>query len=660
MIGTIPTNKKGEPLAEAVSDYQPSDDVKVLTAKIQTDYQLGYDNLHTPYRELQDRSVIADMRKGQKNFQAYVDPLFDDPDDDWRHEGVRPITRNQLISIAAHVTSTLLFPNVFAQNDMDEEDRASADLMRDLVKFNIRNSDYELKYLVGVLGALSNPCVFLHPQFVEEMQTIRELGENGELSTEEVVDETMSGFQMHVLPPDEILIANPYDDRSNQFQRFNFRQREIDFDEAKQLYEDHDNFKFVEPGVKHIFSSDDATFYREFDDQNPTVISEETYYNRREDTEIVFVNGVYMGNTNTEANPIQHRDNANRPKYSYVHLGYHTIPNFFYYKSAAAELENDQGLVDKMWRVMVDASTLDAISPVAISGDVTKMDASIIYPGRASAFKEGTKFEPITAGRNAQAASNLVEKVEQNMGETSAQDPSRRGIASQSVGTAFEQGILERNARIQLGLFGKSIANAITDVGGMLIDLILTHQTLGDIDEITAGNVRLNYRSFLIPDQDGDGKDVTKQVEFTDDLLGLELTDTDRLDRELELLDEAGGPDSGKIIIKANPELFRNLKFKVTIDADTMLPRNEAFEKAMNLEGYDRMITNPFVDQQKVTRDFLVKTFAKGETDEYMKQARDVGVDVPAVGGGGTNEGTSELVSQAAGTGSLRNLLAAA
>src|SRR3990167_1653467 len=215
--------------------------------------------------------------------------------------------------MAAHVTSTILFPRGFAQNENDEEDKLAGEVMGDLIEHKIRNSDYELSYMFGIIAGLVNPVAYLQPEQVEAFQKIRKKLDNGKISIEDAVDEVLSGFQLGNIPADEIMIANIYQ-FYHQKQRFIIRKRYIDIDEANAIYGDHPNWKYVQPGIKTIFNGGDSMFYDLKDEENPTLVEESISYYRRDDMELPYVNGIYMGESDIEANRIKHRDANDHPR----------------------------------------------------------------------------------------------------------------------------------------------------------------------------------------------------------------------------------------------------------------------------------------------------------------------------------------------------------
>jgi len=664
VIGNIIRDGKGKIIDETISPspYQPSKAIIKITSAIRDDYSTAENNLNKPYEEFNDRSLVIIMNDNQRAFNAYIPPRSSNPDESWRANTIRPLTRNKIISIAAHVTASIMVPDVFAQNDQDDEDKEAANVMKDLIEWTINNSDYEESFLFAVISALVNPVVVLKAEFTEVMQQVKIKMANGDMTVKEMVDEVLSGFQTMVVPPDEFLIANVYQ-YTLQRQRFIIRRKFIEYDEARVTYGEHENFEFVRPGINTFYTDQEGMFYDQRDTSLDSEVEEVTYYNRQEDLEVVFVNGIYMGDDNTEANRMSHRDNMDRPKYPYAKSGYEPIDekHFFYYKSAVSKLGPDQQLVDTLYNMILDGTFLSIMPPINIFGE-EDIDTGVVFPGVTNNFSKSTKVEVMETGKNLNAGFNALGMVEKSMAESS-QDQLQAGLSPATGRTAFEISQVQENARIQLGLFGKMIASLVVDFGGLMVDDILNHMTVGQVEEITAGIPRMKFRTFLLPDKTENGRTVSRKIKLTDELFGMEL-DTDEAKFEASKLTarEQGGLDSGTRLIKVNPALFRKLKFMLTMTADTMLPKNEFLKKALDLEAYDRMITNPLVDAQAVTRDFLVETFADGDVDKYMKQGGQT-LGLPAEGseaapgappaGGGTSSLVEGLVGTSSVTGPL-------
>lgn len=654
MIGTI--DKKND----APSLYKPSKEVRDFTGFVKQDYQSGWDNLHTPFEELNDMTVIDRMNLDQRTWNSYTEEGSNDPDEAWRWRGIRPITRSKILSIAAHSTAQIMIPEIFAQNDEDEEDKMLANVMRWMMKWNIKESNYEQSFLFAVIGALVNPVTFLQADYFEIMQTIKERGDNGEITEAEVLDEVMSGLQMNVLGADEVMVTNAYE-FNHQKQKAVIRTRYIEYDDAKALYGGHEDFEVVSPGQETIFDAETGLFYDQFDEDLPTLVKETTYYNRREDTQVAFIGGVYLGDSNVDANPMKHRDNRNAPKYPQAKTGYEPIDTkkFYYYKSAVNKLAHDQQLVDRMWQMRMDGTFLETMPPQALFGD-GHVDSSVFFPGKVTSFGQDDKMEAIKTGGNLNATDSAIADIERSMAQSSISDVQSASGPSQQ-GTAFVFSQLQQNANTELGLFGKMLAPFVLDVGGLMMDNILQHQTIAEVEEITGGNTRLKFRTFLVPDEKDGGKKVTRKIRFSEELMGRPMTDKQVKKRERALRNESDKIGDTRIY-DVNPEKFQMLKYKLSINPDNMLPKNKAFEKVMNLEAYDRMIVDPVIGTDPeamtaVTRDFLVSTFAEGDADKYLPKdpSKVLGMDLS--GGDKKEAKTSAIVNEAAGNGSVKRLM---
>lgn len=566
MIGVIQYDEPNKKPVEPLSNYQPPEDVKTLTERIQQDYQIAYDLQHQPFTEFNDLSLLDRADLDQKRWNAYRAPESDDVDEQWRWNGIRPITRNKIIGIVAQLSANLIMPAPFAQNDKDEIDHMAAVVMRDLMEMNIRNSSYVQDYISWITDALVNPAAFMGVGYFEAMQTIKEEN-NGRVSKKKVLDGVLSGFQTYNIPLDEILIGNFYQKYLNR-QRFVFRRRYVDFDEARATKGDHDNFEFVQPGVRTIFSSENGMFYDTYDENLQTLVEEDTYYNRAEDLEVVYMNGIYVGDKDTEANPIKHRDNENKPKYNFSVLGYEEISSrFFYYMSAARKLGDDDELVIRTEQLLADAVFLGTMPPTVTAGH-GQMSEAIVIPGKNTAFENpNVSVTPIQLGSQIGSAFNLLLKKEKDISESTL-DPQATGVQTGAQKTKTEALLLAENAKIQLGRFGNMLVNSLKSFGGLIIDVILQHQTVMDVEETADGDMVEKFKTFVLTDVPENGANTTHKIMFNNDLASEAI---DPMQKSLELLGQEGGVDSDTRIFEVNPEPWRKMKYHLVMDVQELI-----------------------------------------------------------------------------------------
>lgn len=630
--------------------YQPSQEVADVITKVSRDYQQGYSNWNKPLNEYNGRSVIEEINANQKAFNSYVPPKSEDPDESWRAQTVRPIVRNKLISIAAHITSAIIFPEVFAQNDQDEEDKIAANIMRDLVEHVIDSSNYSRSFLVGVISALVDPAVVINQGYAEVMRTVKRMKEDGTYTKEEIIDEALSGFFTDIVPLSEFYIANLYQPEI-QKQRFLIRQRKIEYDEAFLVHGSHANFSYVQPGKYATFNPSDSTFYEVSDDENPNLVHEVTYYNKSEDLELTFVGGIPMCAIDY---PMQRIDK----QYAFSMTGYEPINNgqFALFKSAANKLGPDEDLINTLYNMVMDGTFLSLMPPMALYGNET-ITSSVVVPGAITSLDEKSRLEAIGPKSDLRAGLLAIEETEKSMTESS-QDAMRAGITQGGERTAYEVQKLEENAQKQLGIFGKYIGFLVRDLGQLIVGDIIQYMTVPDLKDLTSLDDPLKYKAILLPDQIEGGRKYTKKIQFAEKDESKSSYDT-----QMEIFKKEGGKMNPSLrIYQVNPTAFRTLKFKIKVSPDAMVQKSKSLERALNLELYDRAIANPYVDHQKLTQDFLFETYKPGQSDKYMKKQEEMqqqaqeeqqmgeGVGQP----GGTN---MNMVGQLTGSNSLKNAL---
>lgn len=602
------------------SSYQPTGKEKDRILQVIKDFEDGDAMRHESYAEFNDRSLIDYINDCQTAFNTYIPAKTMNPDEQWRTNTVRPLTRNKVISIASHLTSNVLYPNIFSQNDKDEEDRSAAIVMKDLMEWTMNQSDYDMFFVSAVISACVNPAVCLYEGYAEVKRTIKEIQEDGKWIEKDIVDEDFSGFINENVPVAEIILGNFHINNIQQ-QPFVIWQRFIDYNTAVLKYRDYDNFKYVKPGIRCLYTESTDLFYDQKDkDIEYNLVEELIYYNKLEDLEIVILNGVLI----TDADrPMQRKDK----RYPFVWSGYEFLDDgkFSYFKSLVDKMAPDQYIINTLYRMIIDGTYLSLMPPAVVYGG-EEIDSNVIIPGSVTTFsKSDTKMEMLKVGTNLNEGFQALQYVEGSAAESS-QDPLMQGQQQKGSQTAFEIARQEANAKTVLGLFGKMIGNMVKQFGELRMSTILQYMTIADASQLQSPASMLKFRNFLIPEKIVDGSKVTKKVEFSMDVPDEEIEEEKYEDKEWKLLDrELEGEngeelEGGKRIYMVNPKMFRELKYKVVVSPDFATPKSDALKKALNLEAYDRAISNPLANQEAVFRDFLIENYKPGEADKYIKK----------------------------------------
>jgi len=621
MIETLPRKK-------VVSSFQPSADVQEVTSIVRKDYGIGHNILTKSWVELNNRSVLDDRDRGQRTFNAFVDESIEDPATAWQWRGRRSKARNKAIQMHAYMTSSYIIPGFIAQNDDDEEDRDFSDAMQDTVEWMIYNSNYRDSFLKASMGMLVNPVTYMGAEYCEVYQTIKEKTDAG-YTKKEVLDEVLSGFNAPVYSADQVLISNAFE-QNIQRQRVIIKRRYIDYSEAQAKYGEHENFEYVTPGIKAIFG-EDGMFYDVKDDDNSHLVEEVIWQNRRDDSEIPFLNGIYMGATNVDANPIKHRDNRGAPKYNVIPFGYQRInEHFFFFKSLMNAQYWDDQLLDEQYRMGMNRAFLDTNMPVAVTGVDNPDISNLVFPSAVAAFSNpDAKVTPLLPQANLGNLFNAMQITEASMEESSMSALSG-GQLPESSTTATAISVAQKNAEMILKGVGANLAISITQYGNLMADIAIQHITAPQVDEITAGEVRLKYRTLTVNNKVVDGKQMSKVLRFDESLLGHDMDEDEKNIRSLELLEESGYPKQTKSIYLINPLLFSRLKYLSKVEPTKMFPQSEEYRQAILTQFYAQMVNNPYIELEALTRK-VSYAFFKGETEEIMKDEDQIKQDQEAM-----------------------------
>ena len=631
-----------------VSLYQPSEAVIKVTEVTQKDFGYGMEILNRPFNELNGYSVIDRMNMDQRTFQSFVDESDDDPNEAWKWKGTRSLARKKAFAMHAHMTSSYIVPNVVPQNDSQDEDRAMAAGMRDIVEWQTINSNYRPAFLLASMGMLVNPVVYLQGDYCQVTQTVKERTGQG-YSTTQILDEVLSGLNCRVLSADQVLITNAYE-QDIQKQRSVSGVRYVDYEELRAKYEDHPNWGFLQPGIRTVYSPEDGLFYDVKDDEHPNLCQEVIWENRREDMQVPYLNGIYFGDMdNVDWNPIRHRDNRNAPKYDKVPFGYHRVnEHFFFFASLMFETGWDDKLIDAMYQVTMNREFIDLEPPTLVTG-VDKIDTAVTFPGAVFATDNKDakvqSFMPARQG-NSYAA---MQAVEDSMSEATVSDTQMGALPAAST-KAYTVAKTEQNAKILLSGAMKALGESVTKFGDLMIDIALQHLTTAQIDEITG---ETKYREFILHNQTVGGRKVSKKIRFDEQLLGRKMDEKQKKQYAMGLLEEAGYPDNKQSILVMNPFLFSKGKYLYYVDPDEMLPKNKEFMRIMAERMYTLLRMDPLIDPEALVRNYIAASAPQQMDDLMAKRGATQRMDVASILGKGTqgsgNGGTPPVLPAMAG-----------
>jgi len=623
----LDVNKKGDILDEK-SPYNPTDEEKETIARVRKAMQEGDIVLRTPRLEFDDLSVISRYSSDRLAFNTYTpndgEPAEGDEVNSWRNQSVKPVTRNKCMSIAAHATARTIFPKIFAFDENSDEQKEAAMVMSDLMEWsgNPEQSDYQMTSLNAIIEALYSPLSIIYTEYAEVERTVKtEKGEDGKWKTKKVLDPALSGFKDYVVPVNEFYLPNFYEPNV-QKQPWVIMRKVIPFELAKQKYAvTYENFRYVKPGVQAIFNDANNAFYNVYDwEMRGQMVEEIVYWNRSEDLKLTVVNGILLTSCD---NPNPRLDK----QYPFATFGYSSLGNggnCAYFKSLAASLKGDDRVINTLYSMVIDG-TYQAMFPGLIASGFEEIGSDVYRPGTVTATTNvNASISPVMQTPNLSAAMSTMNMMNESVSDTVPQD--LKQALNTPNQTAFEIAKREQEAKTILGLFVKMIMSFVSQYGSLRLQDILQYMTIAEVSKIESGQENLVYKTFLLPDRSSDGKSRTRKIKFDPSLPTQPLSEDEMLELSMGILKEQGGMDSDTELVKANPELFRSLKYTASVTPDVINPMSEEVERAFLLEEYDRAIANPLLDQEAVTKDFLLAAYPKSKSnvEKYVKKQEEV------------------------------------
>lgn len=625
-----------------IPQYNPNDEVKALWNKVQQDYFNAYALQNRPFDEFDQMSLLQRMNQDQQTWGAFVGASYEAQDKAWRWKGRKNTARNKIVGILAHIISGMLFPYVYAYNEQNKEDELTARVMRILVENHLKKADYEMKFLFAMLSALVNPAAFINIEYLEAKQKINIKGADGKWSVDEVINELLTGINMNLIPCDQILLGDFYT-FNIQNQPYIVRARRIGYEEAKSIYGgkyfqgDRDAFDYVKKGdmTETVGAARDNQTINSIDwttaDQN--FVQELTFYYKSEDLEVTFVGGVFMGSHEDpmHTNPFKKRrittnlkgEFVTSPVYPFAKTGFEPIdPNgrFAYYKSAAFKEYWDDASQNRMYQLAQDGTFLDVFKPLFGSG-IASIDTSVMVPGAFVGMPMGASVTPYQLGPNVNAALALMRQNVDDM-SLSTQDALQSGFAEKGI-TATASLKAEQNARVIMNVFSTMVANLVKDIGELVIDDILLHTTMKELDATLPNSIKKAIRSI---ERDGN-QEITNIVEF-DPTMELPTFNNEKAeDLEWKMFKELGGQKAKTNKYIVNPYKFIKSQFTVFVNPEIIISRSMGTDKLFKERATQILLdprVAPFINQEAVIDDFILKEYSEGDPEKYKKDPQDM------------------------------------
>lgn len=618
---------KIQKIENPISLYQPTDNEKDRVSLIRQCFVDGDVVQKRPRREFNDLSMLERMAVDQMAFAVYQpndgDTLAGDEINGWRSNAVRPIVRNKIISINAHVTARTIFPKIMAFSSASEEQKDAATVMGDLMEWSVvnNNSAYADVSVQATTSALVNPISWVQTQYQDVFRTVkRGRSEDGTYKTEVVKDEDQSGFVDESVDPSTMYFGEFYIRNGDvQLQPWLIRRKIMNYSSAATVFGGFDNWLYVRPGIMVVYNDANQQFYDVYDqDMSQNEVEVLYYWNKALDLYLITVNGILMTDAD---NPNPREDKL----YPFATFGYELLRpqgDCMAYKSLAFKTMPDDKVINTLYPMIIDASYL-ALFPPTVAVGVETIGSDVLIPGVTTTLSspEASITPVMQANTNLQAAYQALQTVEKNITESSidGQEAAQPDADSNGPITAYQISKQEKRASILLGNFLHMTGRYVKQTGRLRIGDIKQHLTLPQLEMIegSAGS-ELVYKTFHMGE--GRGRTKGRKIQFDLGLPDGQTTHEDVLNHSFDTLKMQGGQESTYKLFRVNPTIFRNLIYTVIVAPDVIAPLSDEYEAQLGLEQYDRMIAQPQVFDPEETGRILLETYklTKKDPDKYL------------------------------------------
>lgn len=609
-----------------VSNYNPSPEAKERLMLIRENFTEGDLVMKRPRREFNDLSMLERMAIDQMSFAVYQpndgDSLAGDEINGWRSNAVRPITRNKIISINAHVTARTIFPRIHAFDDASVEQKDASTVMGDLMEWSVTgsNATYADASVESTMSALVNPISWTYTQYQQVYRRVKtgEFDEDKKRKTKLVLDEDNSGFIDECVPSDQVYFGEFYVRNGNvQLQPWVIRRKVINHSTATELFSFYPDWVHVKPGIMTIFNDANSQFYEAYDvDMRQNEVEIVYYWNKALDLYLICANGILLTDPD---NPNPREDKL----YPFATFGYELLRpqgDCMAYKSLAFKTMPDDKAVNTLYPMIVDASYLALFPPTFVAG-VETIGSDVLIPGlTTTATSPDAKINPILANnQNLKAAYDALFEVEKSINESSTDAQESAKSDSNGPVTAYQINKDEKRAKILLGSFLHMVARYTQQMGRLRIGDIKQHLTLPELQKIEGSDqTELIYKTFSMAE--GRGRTKGRKIQFDLDLPEGDITKDKHLEHSMDTLENQGGRKSPYSLFRVNPTLFRDYTYMLIVSPDVIAPLSDEYESQLGLEQYDRMIQAPQVFDPEETGRILLDAYrtTKKDPDKYL------------------------------------------
>jgi hypothetical protein len=558
-----------------------------------------------PYDWLDHRTIREYWRDSEKRWQATP---FDGEKDPWQSRASKPVTRQKVTGVIAHIVDYLLDPAIIPRGKNPARKLIAQGLtdIKDWAKTKdrtfMKQMDVALDAAIFGTGYIEDNY-FVKTKTKKTSNGNKNLYEDGETEWEIKKVIEYDGPKSKVISPFDVILGDIFCPILQE-QPFIFKRQVIHKARAKAIYGKFQRFDLVKPGQFFAKIDGDEVIYH---DSNNNGIEEDevevlTYMNKEENELAIILNGVPITKM---GQPLPYSSG----NYNLVQVLYSKFSNNIAIGKGIPDiLRHEQDNLDTLYRMLIDKELLTMFPPIIQRGD-DAITSDIMAPAKITAVSIDTDIQPLSVGSSATTAQTIA--MIENSADASTIDRSMLGVMASGQRSATQVNQAADGVRKLLGLFSFAIATMIEDFTDIRLQIILQYWAktkryidTGEAVEVIEGEFEIEGTKLR------GGVSGTRIVRFEEDIPSpMEIANEER---RLSLLGEKTE------IMYINPNVLNDLEFYFHVQADPSERMSPSLSKALALEFFDRFKNDPYIEQKKLRADVLEK---------YNKNAAELLID---------------------------------
>lgn len=587
-------------------EYKPSEKESALLARVQRDFANASELKSKSWRHMRDMSVDDFMDLSRDLFNGYVEPA-DSVDDEWKSRAFKPKTRHKVIATVAQFVSSGIGLDFSAVNGKESVDRQLASVGEDLYEWSLERENFDFKLLLAYLELVISGTVHVYDEIAWDKREVKEV-DNIDFATGEVKFKTKTrvdfkGCRSELVSNEEMFPGDIFE-MDIQQQPFLVRRKLTSYSAAQSALSRYANWKYVIPGRSSFLVGAESTTQteRESKTSGDDDLQIVYWWSKPDDLMAIIANGVLLTPVDF-AFPYPHKEYP----FSKTILESFGDVRFYFGNSLPFVNQDEQKVVNDLWRLFVDASKLKNKPPL-LTNNAELANTDLVAPGVIAAMGVGDKVETIPAITMGVSTSEfqVLSLAERQIDENTI-DPLPAGKSPTGNPTATEVNAIVGAADKLKGFSDQFVGNLLVQHAHLRMQNLfwfLTH----DDDYVKVVRDRVKTKG---------GKLGRRQIVLAN---AVDIPSPEEILRN-EIQSEKIGEPTEYVFV--DQDLINDYRFHISI-SPTPKPRRTSSQKLMKaMQKYQLYAANQMIDQT-VNTEKLVE--AMGDDPDEMVRKPEGGV----------------------------------